>query len=60
MVVIAHVSYTFEQNDEAEEEIHLVKFQLGNLSESRGTKIHHAAGELLCPFTRHNHVLKLA
>lgn len=30
IVVIVHLSYTFEQNDEARKEIYLVKFQLGN------------------------------
>lgn len=59
MVVIAHVSYGTEQNDEAMKEIYLVKIKLGNLSEAHGTKFHNAAGALLCPFTRHSHVPKL-
>lgn len=35
MVVIAHVSDTFEQNDEARTEIYLVKIKPGNLSQAR-------------------------
>lgn len=52
MVVIAHVSYTFEQHDEARKEMCLVKFK-----EAQRTKIHHAAGEPFCPFKRHSHVI---
>lgn len=44
MVVIAHLSYTFEQNDEARLEIQLVKIKLGNISEAHNsTKIHNTA-----------------
>lgn len=35
MVVIVHVSDTFEQNDEARTEIYLVKIKPGNLSQAR-------------------------
>lgn len=35
MAVIAHVSDTFEQNDEARTEIYLVKIKPGNLSQAR-------------------------
>lgn len=48
MVVIAHISYTSEQQEEARKKIFLVKFKLGNLSEAQRIKTLHAVGELHC------------